>query len=71
MKKTISNFIVLCCSPSQSQDTFESFIDHLELNIDAIAANNPYLIGILGDLLNWVPGVDQINQLIRFLELMI
>ena len=45
----LCNFIVLYRSPSQSQDTFESFIDNLELNIDAIAAKNPYLIGILGD----------------------
>ena len=33
----------------QSQDTFESFIDNLQLNIDVIAAKNPYLIGHLGD----------------------
>ena len=49
IKNKICNFIVLYRSPSQSQDTFESFIDNLELNIDAIAAKNPYLIGILGD----------------------
>ena len=42
------NFIVLYCSPSQSQDTFESFIGKLELNRDGIAAKNP-LIGILDD----------------------
>ena len=35
--------------PSQSQDTFESFVSNLELNTDAIAAKNPYLISILGD----------------------
>ena len=35
--------------PSQSQDTFESFIDNLELNIDAIVAKDPYLIDILCD----------------------
>ena len=53
MKKKIENkfcnFIVLYRSPSQSQDTFESFIDNLELKIDAIVAKNPYLIFILGD----------------------
>ena len=43
------NFIVLYRLPSQSQDTFESFINNLELNTDAIAAKNPYLISILGD----------------------
>ena len=35
----------------RSQDTFESFIDNLQLNIDVIAAKNPYLIGHLGDLM--------------------
>ena len=49
IENKLCNFIVLYRSPSQSQDTFESFIDNLELNIDAIAAKNPYLIGILGD----------------------
>ena len=45
----LCNVIVLYRTSSQSQDTFESFIDNLELNIDTIAAKNPYLIGILGD----------------------
>ena len=45
----LCNFIVLYRSPSQSQNTFESFIDNLELNIDTTAAKNPYLIGSLGD----------------------
>ena len=45
----LCNFIVLHSSPSQAQDTFESFIDNLELNIDAIVAKDPYLIDILCD----------------------
>ena len=45
----LCNVIVLYRTSSQSQDTFESFIVNLELNIDTIAAKNPYLIGILGD----------------------
>ena len=45
----LCNVIVLYRTSSQSQDTFESFIDNLELNIDTIATKNPYLIGILGD----------------------
>ena len=49
IENKLCNFIVLYRSPSQSQDTFESFIDNLELNIDATAAKNPYLIGILSD----------------------
>ena len=49
IENKLCNFIVLHRWSSQSQDTFESFIDNLELNIDATAAKNPYLIGILGD----------------------
>ena len=45
----LCNFISLYRSPSQSQDNFETFIDNLELNIDEIAARNPFLIVILGD----------------------
>ena len=45
----LCNFISLYRSPSYSQDTFETFIDNLELNIDEIAARNPFLIVILGD----------------------
>ena len=44
----LCNFISLYRLPSQSQDTFETFIDNLELNIDKIAARNPFLIVILG-----------------------
>ena len=50
VENKLCKFIVLYPSPSQSQDTLESFIDNLELNTDAIAAKNSYLIGILGDL---------------------
>ena len=49
IENKLCNFIVLYHSPSQSQDTFESFTDNLELNIDAIAAKNPYLICISDD----------------------
>ena len=50
----VINYLIsyLCISyfiPSQSQDTFETFIDNLELNIDEIATRNPFLIFILGD----------------------
>ena len=30
-------------SPNQSQDDFESFTNNLELNTDAVTANNPFL----------------------------
>ena len=49
IENKLCNFIVLYHSPSQSQDTFESFTDNLELNIDAIATKNPYLICISDD----------------------
>ena len=49
IENKLCNFIVLYRSPSQSQESLESFIDNLELNIDATTTKNPYLIGILGD----------------------
>ena len=49
IENKLCNFIILYPSPSQCQGTFESFIDNLETNIDTIATENPYLIGILGD----------------------
>ena len=53
----VCNLISLYQSPSQSHDIFETFADNLELNLDTIANENPYLIVILGDfnakLSNW------------------
>ena len=40
IENKLCNFRVLYRSPSHSQDTFESFIDNLELNIDAIVAKS-------------------------------
>ena len=45
----LSNFIVLYCSPSQSQDDFETFLKNFELNLDTILANNSFLTVVLGD----------------------
>ena len=42
-------FVALYCSPSQSQDEFETFAKNLELNIDTISADNPFLTVVLGD----------------------
>ena len=42
-------FVSLYRSPNQSQDDFESFAKNFELNIDAVAANNPFLTVVLGD----------------------
>ena len=44
------DFISLYRSSSQSYDTFETFANNLELNLDMIANKDPYLIVILGDL---------------------
>lgn len=47
------HFISLYTSPNQSLEVFETFVDikHLlELNLNAISKNNPFLIVILGDL---------------------
>ena len=46
----ICNFISLYASRSQSFDTFEDFMDNLELNLDKIANKSPYLLNALGDV---------------------
>ena len=46
----VCNFISLYRSPNQSLEEFETFADDLELNLDRIAKNNPFLIALLGDL---------------------
>ena len=45
----LCNFVALYRSPSQSQDEFETFAKKLELNLDTISANNPFLTVVLGD----------------------
>ena len=46
----ICNFISLYRSPSQTQDEFEKLIDNLELNLDILCQDNPFLIVLIGDL---------------------
>ena len=46
----ICSFISLYRSPSQTQDEFEKFIDNLELNLEILCQNNPFLIVLVGDL---------------------
>ena len=46
----ICNFISLYISPNQTQDEFEKFIDNLELNLETLCQNNPFLIVLIGDL---------------------
>ena len=45
----LCNFVALYRSPSQSQDEFEKFAKNLELNLDTVSANNPFLTVVLGD----------------------
>ena len=47
----LCSFVALYCSPSQSQDEFQTFAKkNLELNLDTISANNPFLTVVLGDI---------------------
>ena len=45
----LCRFVSSYRSPNQSQDDFESFANNFELNIDAVTANNPFLIVVFGD----------------------
>ena len=45
----ICRFIHLYRSPSQKQDEFQEFKSNLEINLDALSTNNPFLTVIIGD----------------------
>ena len=45
----ICNFISLYRSPSQTFDHFDSFLDNIKLNLDAMTDNNPFLAVAIGD----------------------
>ena len=53
----ICNFISLYRFPSPTQDEFEKLIDNLELNLETLRQNNPFLTVLIGDLnaksINW------------------
>ena len=49
IKDKLCNFITLHRSPNQCQDTFESFINNFELNLDSVMVKNPFLTVALGD----------------------
>ena len=40
--------IALYRSPSQLQDEFEKFSEKLELNLDSLVQNNPFLVVLIG-----------------------
>ena len=44
------NFISWYRSPSQTQDEFEKFFDNLELNLETLYQNSPFLIVLIADL---------------------
>ena len=43
------SFVVLYRSPSQSSDEFESFSKNVELTLDPVMQNTPYMMVFLGD----------------------
>ena len=45
----LCNFVALYRLLSQSQDEFETFTKNLELDLDTVWANNPFLTVVLGD----------------------
>ena len=45
----LCNLVALYPSPSQSQDEFEKFSKNLELNLDIVSPNNPFLTVVIGD----------------------
>ena len=49
MVKKTCNFISLYRSPSQSSHSFEEFPDNLQLSLDKISNQNPFLTVVLGD----------------------
>ena len=44
----LCNLVTLHRSQSQSQDELETFAKNLELNLDTISVNNPFLTVVLG-----------------------
>ena len=41
------NFLCLYRSPSQTPKTFETFADNLQLTLDTLTNNNPFLIVVI------------------------
>ena len=45
------NFVARHRSPSQNQGEFDSFSKKdLEITLDKVALNNPFMLGVIGDL---------------------
>ena len=45
----VCSFVVLCKSPSQSQDEFETFSDNFEMTLDILTQNDLFLMTTIGD----------------------
>ena len=45
----ICNFIFFYRSHSQTVDNFDSFLNNLKFNLDAMTDNNPFLVVAIGD----------------------
>ena len=45
----LCNFISLYRSPSQFSDEFENFVYNLDLTLEGVIQNNPFLNVIIGD----------------------
>ena len=45
----VCNILCLCRLPSQTRETFETFADNLELNLDTLTNNNLFLNIAIGD----------------------
>ena len=56
------NFVTLYRSPSQDQEEFDSFSKNLEITLDKLALNNPFMFVVIGDLnaksKNWHPQIE-------------
>ena len=44
------NFVALYRSPSQDQVEFDSFSKNLEITLDKLALNNPFILVVIGNL---------------------
>ena len=53
------NVVAFYRSPSQDQDEFDSFSKYLEINLDKLTLNDPFMLVVIGDLhaksKNWYP----------------
>ena len=45
----VCNFLCLYRPPNQNRDTFKTFTDNLELTLDTLTNNKPFLIVVIGD----------------------